>query len=127
MFKYFFISSLSRIIVFKLYIKIVFIHIVCYAKAVYDYEACEDEELSFSEGDIIMVTSCQVDDDDGWWEGVLNGKKGVFPSIVVEETTPPADRPVPRQRAQTDQFNYGRSGVGSVADAGRTYSMINER
>ena len=57
--------------------------------------------MSFSEGDVIMVTSTQVDDDDGWWEGVLNGKKGVFPSIVVEETTPPVDQPVPRQRAQT--------------------------
>lgn len=105
-----------------------FIFTVCYAKAVYDYEACEDEELSFSEGDVIMVTSTQVDDDDGWWEGVLNGKKGVFPSIVVEETTPPVDKPVPRQRAQTDQFNYGRGGGGGApADAGRTYSMINER
>lgn len=72
-----------------------------------------------------MVTSTQVDDDDGWWEGVLNGKKGVFPSIVVEETTPPVDQPVPRQRAQTDQYNYGRGGV--TADTGRTYSMINER
>ena len=74
-----------------------------------------------------MVTSTQVDDDDGWWEGVLNGKKGVFPSIVVEETTPPVDQPVPRQRAQTDQFNHGRGGGGTPADAGRTYSMINER
>lgn len=101
---------------------------MCYAKAIYDYEACEDEELSFNDGDVIMVTSRRVDDDEGWWEGVLDGKKGVFPSIVVEETSPPVDQPVPRQRAQTDQFNYGRTaGAGSVAQTGRTYSMINER
>ena len=58
---------------------------VCYAKAIYDYEACEDEELTFDEGEIILVTNKIVDDDDGWWEGILNGKRGVFPSIVVEE------------------------------------------
>lgn len=59
--------------------------LVCYAKAIYDYDAMEDEELSFKEGDVIMVTSREVDDDDGWWEGVLKDKQGVFPSIVVEE------------------------------------------
>jgi len=97
---------------------------VCYAKAIYDYEACEDEELSFNEGDIIMVTSQMVDDDDGWWEGVLEGRKGVFPSIVVEETTPPVDQPVPRMRAQTDQFASYRH-TESVGNAGRSYSMVN--
>lgn len=25
------------------------------------------------------------DVDDGWWEGELNGKIGLFPSLVVEE------------------------------------------
>jgi len=100
---------------------------VCYAKAVYDYDACEDEELSFKEGDVIMVTSQEVDDDDGWWEGVLNGKRGVFPSIVVEETTPPVDVPVARQRAQTDQYNSSTYNHGTTGDVGRTYSMINER
>ena len=74
-----------------------------------------------------MVTSKEVDDDDGWWEGVLNGKKGVFPSIVVEETTPPLDVPVPRQRAQTDQYNSSTYNRGTTGDVGRTYSMINER
>ena len=68
-----------------LVIQIYFLFPVCYAKAIYDYEACEDEELTFDEGEIILVTSKIVDDDDGWWEGILNGKRGVFPSIVVEE------------------------------------------
>ena len=62
---------------------------VCFAKAIYDYDAIEDEELTFQEGDIIMITSKMVDDDDGWWEGVLNGSRGVFPSLLVEETKPP--------------------------------------
>lgn len=60
-----------------------------------------------------MVTSREVEEDDGWWEGVFNGRTGVFPSIVVEETTTPPndlDNPVARQRAQTDQYSsYSRS------------------
>lgn len=62
---------------------------VCFAKAIYDYDAVESEELSFHEGDIITVTSKMVDDDDGWWEGSVNGASGVFPSLLVEETKPP--------------------------------------
>ena len=60
--------------------------LVCLAKAVYDYEACTTEELSFPEGAIINILS--KDDngiDDGWWKGELNGKIGVFPGLVVEE------------------------------------------
>lgn len=57
---------------------------VCYVRAIYDYEGCTEEELSFVEGDIIAIVS-KEDDEDGWWEGMLNGEKGVFPNIVVEE------------------------------------------
>jgi len=56
------------------------------ARALYLYEALDDEQLSFPEGAIISVL--EKDDngvDDGWWKGELNGQVGVFPSIVVEE------------------------------------------
>uniref|UniRef100_F6UT38 Uncharacterized protein n=1 Tax=Ciona intestinalis TaxID=7719 RepID=F6UT38_CIOIN len=58
----------------------------CLAKAIYEYEACSEEELSFPEGAIISIIS--KDDngiDDGWWKGELNGKIGVFPGLVVED------------------------------------------
>lgn len=81
---------------------------VCFAKAIYDYEGCEEEELSFNEGDVIMVVNQMVDDDDGWWEGILNGKRGVFPSLVVEETKAPVasqDFPVMSSHSQSsDQY-----------------------
>jgi len=35
------------------------------------------DELGFNKGDVIVVLE---KNDDGWWEGELNGKKGVFPS-----------------------------------------------
>ena len=44
--------------------------------ALYDY-AGETGELSFSEGDKISVFA---KGEDGWWEGEVNGKRGVFPS-----------------------------------------------
>ena len=55
-------------------------------RALYEYSAVSEEEISFPEGAIIKLL--RKDDngiDDGWWEGVYNGRCGVFPSIVVEE------------------------------------------
>ena len=53
------------------------------AIAEYDYEAGEDNELTFEEGDVIVNIDF-VDDD--WWLGELQktGQKGLFPSNYVE-------------------------------------------
>ena len=52
----------------------------------YDYEATAPEELSFVENQVIkLLRKMPHDVDDGWWEGELNGKIGLFPSLVVEE------------------------------------------
>lgn len=55
--------------------------------ALYDYDATAEDELTFEEGQIIRILKKEAhgDDDDGWWEGELDGKVGNFPSIVVEE------------------------------------------
>jgi len=80
-----------------------------YAKAQYDYTAMEEEELSFKAGEVIKVTSVDNNGvDDGWWEGYLNGKKGAFPSIVVEkmQDMQPRNQNVAyeRRRLNTDTF-----------------------
>lgn len=49
--------------------------------AVYDYVADKDDELSFQENAVIYVIR---KNDDGWWEGVLNGITGLFPGNYVE-------------------------------------------
>ncbi|KAL8573231.1 hypothetical protein ACOMHN_006643 [Nucella lapillus] len=57
-----------------------------WARALYDYEAQTQEELSFLEG--VLIKILRKDDngvDDGYWEGEINGRRGVFPSLVVEE------------------------------------------
>jgi len=60
-----------------------------WVRALYDYAATSDEELSFMEGSLIRITRKQIHDgvDDGWWEGEFNGRIGAFPSLVVEELT----------------------------------------
>lgn len=92
---------------------------ICYAKATYDYEACEDEELTFDEGAIIQVTSKIVDDDDSWWEGVLNGKRGVFPSIVVEEMKTTDDSNLPDNRPRVNTAIYQSSTLPRARDENR--------
>lgn len=57
-----------------------------WARALYDYEAMTDEELTFTEGTLINILRKDENGvDDGFWEGEINGKVGVFPSLVVEE------------------------------------------
>jgi len=51
------------------------------AIALYDYDAQEENEISFKEGDIITNLNFVTDD---WWEGVVNGKCGLFPGNYVE-------------------------------------------
>ncbi|XP_076064338.1 abl interactor 2-like isoform X4 [Oratosquilla oratoria] len=49
--------------------------------AVYDYTADKEDELSFAENAVIYVLK---KNDDGWWEGVMNGVTGLFPGNYVE-------------------------------------------
>ena len=46
----------------------------------YDYEAERVDELTFAEGVQIYVVA---KNEDGWWEGVLDGRTGLFPNNYV--------------------------------------------
>eukprot|EP01135_Chromosphaera_perkinsii_P006897 Nk52_evm52s621 gene=Nk52_evmTU52s621 len=52
--------------------------------AIFDYTSADAEEVSFSEGDEIIVTE---KNDDGWWTGrvVSSGVEGIFPSSYVKK------------------------------------------
>ena len=68
-----------------------FIHIIKYlkpfsgkkpserAKVMFSYDPQSPDELELCEGDIITILN-----KDGWWEGEVNGKVGMFPSTFVE-------------------------------------------
>lgn len=50
-----------------------------YVVALYDFEGQSAEDLSFKEGDKILVVKKTQSTDD-WWTGELRGRKGVFPA-----------------------------------------------
>ncbi|XP_034145769.1 intersectin-1 isoform X9 [Esox lucius] len=55
---------------------------LCYPEyiAMYTYESNEQGDLTFQQGDVIVVTKKEGD----WWTGVVSGKTGVFPSNYVK-------------------------------------------
>lgn len=55
-------------------------------RALYDYHAQEEGELSFKKGDIIKLL--EKDDEGGWWIGDLRGIMGLFPKNFVETVDP---------------------------------------
>uniref|UniRef100_A0A8C7TIV2 1-phosphatidylinositol 4,5-bisphosphate phosphodiesterase gamma n=1 Tax=Oncorhynchus mykiss TaxID=8022 RepID=A0A8C7TIV2_ONCMY len=60
----------------------------CTVKAMYEYKAQRDDELSFSKNAIIQNVDKQ---EGGWWKGDCGGKKQLwFPANYVEEISPSA-------------------------------------
>ncbi|KAM4713199.1 CD2-associated protein isoform 2-T2 [Anableps anableps] len=49
----------------------------------YEYDALHDDELSLRPGDIIK--NVRYIEEEGWMEGELNGRRGVFPDNFVKE------------------------------------------
>ncbi|XP_030054655.1 intersectin-2 isoform X2 [Microcaecilia unicolor] len=57
---------------------------VCQVIAMYDYTANNEDELSFTKGQLISVINKE---DADWWQGEINGVTGLFPSNYVKMTT----------------------------------------
>ncbi|XP_037646243.1 rho guanine nucleotide exchange factor 7a isoform X3 [Sebastes umbrosus] len=51
-------------------------------RARFNFQQNNEDELSFDKGDLIGVTR---QEEGGWWEGMLNGRTGWFPSNYVRE------------------------------------------
>ncbi|XP_054273965.1 1-phosphatidylinositol 4,5-bisphosphate phosphodiesterase gamma-1-like [Macrosteles quadrilineatus] len=79
-------------------------------KAIYDYQARHDDELSFCKHAIITNVNKQ---DGGWWRGDYGGKRQQwFPSNYVEEIEPQRDEP--RDDTSTDSMFLGSLQKGSL-------------
>lgn len=79
-----------------------------YVRALYNYDADDRTSLSFRQGDIIQVIT-QLES--GWWDGVINGVRGWFPSNYCEV--------VPRMNGEGDEERNG----GDVDDDHDTTSL----
>ncbi|KYQ91103.1 hypothetical protein DLAC_08009 [Tieghemostelium lacteum] len=54
---------------------------IYWVRALYDYEAANDTEISFKENDVVCITA---DYNDGWWCGDINGDSGRVPANYFE-------------------------------------------
>ena len=52
------------------------------ARVTFRYDAKDEDELTLEVGDIIKNIA---DVETGWWEGEVNGKRGLFPNNFVGE------------------------------------------
>uniref|UniRef100_A0A3B3ZUN7 1-phosphatidylinositol 4,5-bisphosphate phosphodiesterase gamma n=1 Tax=Periophthalmus magnuspinnatus TaxID=409849 RepID=A0A3B3ZUN7_9GOBI len=81
----------------------------CTVKAMYEYKAQRDDELSFPKNAIINNVDKQ---EGGWWKGDCGGKKQMwFPANYVEEISPTAAEP---DREVTENSPLGDLLRGSV-------------
>lgn len=74
-----------------------------YVRALYDYEADDRTSLSFHEGDVIQVIT-QLES--GWWDGVINGVRGWFPSNYCQIITSPDELPDLDQQENTSIMDH---------------------
>jgi len=56
---------------------------VARAIALFDFNAVEPGDLSFSKGQVITVTE-KSSTSDTWWKGTIEGRVGIFPANFVE-------------------------------------------
>ncbi|XP_044068855.1 1-phosphatidylinositol 4,5-bisphosphate phosphodiesterase gamma-1 isoform X3 [Siniperca chuatsi] len=83
----------------------------CTVRAMYEYKAQRDDELSFTKNAIISNVDKQ---EGGWWKGDCGGKKQLwFPANYVEETSPSAAEP-DRTQEMTENSPLGDLLRGSV-------------
>ena len=55
-----------------------------FCRAQFDYDAQGDQEISFRAGDLIKLV---FEENETWWCGEINGKRGMFPKDFVELVT----------------------------------------
>ena len=84
-----------------------------YVRALYDYESDDRTSLSFRQGDTIQVLTQLAS---GWWDGIINGVRGWFPSNYCVVVTGPEDSSARDIQARTPQLGNASGEPGTDDD-----------
>ena len=79
-----------------------------YVRALYNYDADDQTSLSFRAGDVIQVIT-QLES--GWWDGIINGVRGWFPSNYCVVVSDPFDHGNGEHSATLTENASGESGT----------------
>lgn len=100
-----------------------------WVRALYDYESEDRTSLSFQGGDVVQVLTRL---DSGWWDGVINGQRGWFPSNYCEVVSPKESRQLDHafangtlgtsSQTEADDVNGEEDRVSARPSQGRPYS-----
>ncbi|KAF3702566.1 CD2-associated protein Adapter protein CMS Cas ligand with multiple SH3 domains [Channa argus] len=90
----------------------------------YEYEALHDDELTLRMGDIIK--NVRYIEEDGWMEGDLNGKRGLFPDNFVKELKKESKevKETKNEPKETSQSQRREKSAGNVANLVQRMSVI---
>jgi len=89
-----------------------------YVRALYDYDADDRTSLSFRQGDTIQVITQLAS---GWWDGIINGERGWFPSNYCVVVTGPEDA-----LARNSQQSLNGGDVSGESGAEEEYEEYDE-
>ncbi|XP_011487435.1 SH3 domain-containing kinase-binding protein 1 isoform X2 [Oryzias latipes] len=90
-------------------------------KAAFSYAPQHEDELELRVGDVIEIIT---EVEEGWWEGVLNGKTGMFPSNFTREIAAESDMPLADTPTSHDELRSqtSKDSPGSESDGGDSRS-----
>ncbi|XP_062255789.1 SH3 domain-containing protein 21 isoform X1 [Platichthys flesus] len=82
-------------------------------QAMFDYKAVAEDELDMKKGDIVVLLRKETEDE-GWWEGEINGRHGLFPDNFVM-VIPPMDSLKPGTTSQPPARSISKKLTGKVS------------
>ncbi|XP_067291731.1 SH3 domain-containing kinase-binding protein 1 isoform X2 [Pseudorasbora parva] len=88
-------------------------------KAAFSYAPQNEDELELKIGDVIEVLG---EVEEGWWEGTLNGKTGMFPSNFTKEVLTEAEDLTPHEDTCSTRTSI-KDSTGSESDGGDSSSL----
>ncbi|XP_052451438.1 SH3 domain-containing kinase-binding protein 1 isoform X3 [Carassius gibelio] len=88
-------------------------------KAAFSYAPQNEDELELKIGDVIEILG---EVEEGWWEGVLNGKSGLFPSNFTKELLAEAEDLTPQDDTRSTRTSI-KDSTGSESDGGDSSSL----